>query len=77
MAGLAVIAGLALPVAVGLGALMATGAWQWGWALLAGGALWGAGLARAGIVVGGRVLDRHWVRVLAVVRTWSGHAETR
>ena len=44
--GLAVIAGLALPVAVGLGALMATGAWQWGWALLAGGALWGAGRAR-------------------------------
>ncbi|MCZ0858372.1 transporter [Actinomyces israelii] len=77
MAGMAVIAGLALPVAVGLGALMATGAWQWGWALLAGGALWGAGLARAGVVVGGRVLDRHWVRVLAVVRTWPGHAETR
>lgn len=43
---LAVITGLALPVAVGLGALMATGAWQWGWALLAGGALWGAGRAR-------------------------------
>ena len=43
---LVVIAGLALPVAVGLGALMAAGAWQWGWALLAGGAPWGAGRAR-------------------------------
>ena len=77
MAGLAVIAGLAMPVVVGLGVLMATGAWQWGWVLLVGGACWGAGLARAGVVVGGRVLDRRWVSVLTTVRSWPGHAEAR
>lgn len=77
MIGLMVIAVLVLPVLIGIWVLAATGAWQWGWALLASGTLWGAGLAWAGAVWGGRALDRRWVQVLATVRSWPGHADTQ
>lgn len=77
MIGFLAVAVLALPVVAGICALMLLGAWQWGWALLIVGVLWGAGLAWAGVVVGGRTLDQRWLSVLTTVRSWPGHAETR
>ena len=77
MVGMGVICLAAAPVVAGFTAAALAGAWDWGWPLLAGGALWGAGAAWAGVVVGGRLLDSRGVRILTAIRSWPGHEEAR
>ncbi|WP_311471879.1 transporter [uncultured Actinomyces sp.] len=77
MVGMGVICLAAAPVVAGFTAAALAGAWDWGWPLLAGGALWGAGAAWAGVVVGGRLLDSRGVRILTAIRSWPGHEQAR
>ncbi|ALC98792.1 transporter [Actinomyces sp. oral taxon 414] len=77
MVGMGVICLAAAPVVAGFTAAALAGAWDWGWPLLAGGALWGAGAAWAGAVVGGRLLDSRGVRILTAIRSWPGHEQAR
>ena len=77
MVGMGVICLAAAPVVAGFTAAALAGAWDWGWPLLAGGALWGAGAAWAGIAVGGRLLDSRGVRILTAIRSWPGHEQAR
>lgn len=77
MVGMGVICLAAAPVVAGFTAAALAGAWDWGWPLLAGGTLWGAGAAWAGVVVGGRLLDSRGVRILTAIRSWPGHEQAR
>lgn len=71
--GVLVILALLTPVSLGLVAVALSGRWAWGWLLLAGGLAWGAALCWAGARLGGRLLERRWVDVLATVRSWPAH----
>ncbi|MDO4243390.1 MAG: transporter [Actinomyces sp.] len=75
--GLLIIMVMAAPVLVGLVLVLAHGAWAWSPVLLVLGASWGAGLAWAGIVWAGGLLDRRYVPVLTTIRSWPGHGDAR
>lgn len=77
VAGVTVVGLAAAPVIVAAGVVLATGAYAWGWGVLALGALWGLGATWAGIVRGGSLLDARGPRVLATIRSWPGHELTR
>jgi putative integral membrane transport protein len=47
----------------------------WGWGAFGLGVVWCALTLWGGIVFGGRLLDRRGPQVLAVIHTWSGHAQ--
>ena len=65
------------PVIGAFAATAASGQWLWGWAVLAGGLLWGLVATWAGVVAGGRYLDQRGARLLSTIRSWPGHEETR
>ena len=75
--GLGLIAVMSAPVGVGLVVTAVSGRWAWGWLVLVGGLLWGAGATWGGVVLGGRYLDERGSRVLATIRSWPGHEEIR
>ncbi|WP_172121055.1 transporter [Actinomyces faecalis] len=76
-AGFAVIVAASAPAVGGLVWVAVSGAWEWGWLLLLVGTAWGLGAVWAGVVYGGRLLDRRGPQVLATIRSWPGHDETR
>ena len=47
----------------------------WEWTALVAGVVWCGLLLWGGVVVGGRALDRRGPQVLAMIRTWPGHAQ--
>ncbi|WP_103062221.1 transporter [Actinomyces qiguomingii] len=69
---LAIVAGC-VPLIAPLIVIAIHDSWRWGWLLLAGGVLWGGAAAWGGTFLGGRLLDRRYVRLLATIRSWSGH----
>ena len=75
--GVFVVAFLCSPVIGAFAATAVSEQWLWGWALLAGGLLWGMAATWTGVVVGGRHLDQRGARLLATIRSWPGHEETR
>ncbi|MDU0347550.1 transporter [Actinomyces sp. MRS3W] len=75
--GISVICLGALPVLVPAIRMAVTDSWQWGWAVGIGGLVWGVTATGIGVVFGGKLLDRRWVRVLTAIRAWPGHDETR
>ncbi|WP_366180151.1 transporter [Actinomyces timonensis] len=77
-AGLLIVPLVSAPVWGPAIPMAAAGTWAWGWAVLAGGALWGCACMVVGVVVGGRILDeRRQVAVLATISSWPGHMEAR
>ena len=47
----------------------------WEWTALVAGIVWCSLLLWGGVVIGGRALDRRGPQVLAMIRTWPGHAQ--
>nr|WP_300340062.1 transporter [Actinomyces sp.] len=75
--GFAVIIVASSPVIAVMVWIAVTSAWAWGWLALVAGAVWGLGAAWVGVVHGGRLLDARGPRLLATIRSWPGHEETR
>lgn len=75
--GVFVVAFLCSPVIGAFAATAVSEQWLWGWALFAGGLLWGLAATWTGVLVGGRYLDQRGARLLATIRSWPGHEETR
>lgn len=77
MVSVLLVALLAAPVLAGTIAVAVTGAWAWGWLVLAAGAAWGVGMVALGCWWGGQLLDRRQVAVLTTIRSWPGHEAIR
>nr|WP_250649266.1 MULTISPECIES: transporter [unclassified Actinomyces] len=77
MVGFLLIGLMSAPVIAGFAVTAVSGQWVWGWHVLPGGLLWGAGATWGGVVLGGRHLDERGPRVLATIRSWPGHEEVR